>query len=159
MGSTSKLWNKHLQHSLWMLRGTKSLSELLRERPGLKDAFSISEETPLRPHDIRLRPPGPWHIPAHKPPPVSLGCAARCRSAATRRQLPSETPRLRGLQERVSPFVIPDPKHLYAGSLQQLGWHRERMEAHGWGDGRAGAGLLLPSAAPGLSSAQTSLET
>lgn len=30
-GSTSKLWNKHLQYLLWMLRGTKSLSELLRE--------------------------------------------------------------------------------------------------------------------------------
>lgn len=31
VGSPSKLWNNHLQHSLWMLRGTKSLSELLRE--------------------------------------------------------------------------------------------------------------------------------
>lgn len=106
----------------------------------MKDAFPITEETPLRLQDTLLRPPGPWHIPAQKPPPASLACATRCHSASTPRQFLTKTPRLRGLQEksfcfyysqsRTPPCRVPRAAGLAQG--KDGGAWLGRWECRGW---------------------------
>lgn len=142
VGSTSKIWNKYLRHLLWMLRRTKPLSELLREnlpRTWIKGCLLHRPETPPKAtgHPTQVSNP-------HLAPSTSQLTnhhwhqqATWCHAAATPSQLLTSS--------KVSAFIVPHPKHRYAGSLEDQSRHRGRMEACSRGSGRAGTGLLRQS--------------